>query len=78
MPTILQDGPYSFIFSSSDRNEPLHIHVKRGRLIAKFWLDPVSLAKNRGFRKHELSEIAQLVVKHWEMLLEAWHDYFGS
>ena len=39
MPTILQDGPYSFIFFSSDRGEPPHIHVKRDRQLAKFWLD---------------------------------------
>jgi hypothetical protein len=28
MPTVLQVGPYSFIFFSSDRGEPAHIHVK--------------------------------------------------
>jgi hypothetical protein len=29
MPTVLIDGPYSFVFFSSDRGEPPHIHVKR-------------------------------------------------
>jgi hypothetical protein len=77
MPTVLQDGPYSFIFFSSDREEPPHVHVKRDRHIAKFWLDPVSLAKNRSFKEHELNRIARLVVKHRERLWEAWHDYFG-
>lgn len=77
MPTVLQDGPYSFVFFSSDREEPPHVHVKRDRHIAKFWLDPVSLAKNRGFKEHELNKIARLVVKHREKLWEAWHDYFG-
>jgi hypothetical protein len=33
----LQDGPYSFIFFSSNRDEPAHIHVKRDRQPAKFW-----------------------------------------
>lgn len=78
MPTVLQDGPYSFVFFSSDRGEPPPIHVKRDREVAKFWLHPVSLAKNKGFREHELNEIARLVVRHQERLLEAWHDYFGS
>lgn len=45
MPTALRDGPYSFIFFSSDGNEPPHIHVKRERYIVKFWLAPVVLAK---------------------------------
>jgi hypothetical protein len=50
MPTVLRHGPYSFIFFSSDRGEPLHIHVQRERSVAKFWLEPVALVTNRGFR----------------------------
>lgn len=46
MPTVLNDGPYGFIFFSSDRGEPPHIHVKCERRIAKFWLGPVALARN--------------------------------
>ena len=76
MPTVLQVGPYSFIFFSTDRGEPAHIHVKRDRQLAKFWLHPVSLAKNRGFKDHELNDIARLVEIHEQTLLEAWHDYF--
>ena len=78
MPTVLREGPYSFVFFSSDRGEPPHIHVNRDREIAKFWLDPVGLAKNRGFASHELNRIEELVSTHRETLLEAWHDYFGA
>jgi len=78
MPTVLQDGPYSFVFFSSDRGEPPHIHVKRDRQISKFWLIPIVLVKNKGFKEHELNQIARLIVKHHEILMEAWHDYFGS
>jgi hypothetical protein len=38
MPTILQERQYTFIFFSSDRGEPVHIHIKHERRIAKFWL----------------------------------------
>jgi Domain of unknown function (DUF4160) len=78
VPTVLTDGPYTFIFFSSDRAEPAHIHVKRDDQIVKFWLSPVSMAKNYGFAQHEFNQIARLVVKHESMLLEAWHDYFGA
>jgi hypothetical protein len=78
MPTVLQDGPYYFIFFSSDKGEPAHIHVKRERKLVKFWLEPVVLAKNRGFAAHELNQIARLVAKHEKTLLEAWHGYFGA
>lgn len=78
MPTVLQVGPYSFIFFSSDRGEPAHIHVKRDRQLVKFWLSPVSLAKNRGFKDHELNDIVRLVEEHEQTLLEVWHDYFNT
>lgn len=78
MPTVLIDGPYSFVFFSSDRGEPPHIHVKRDRALAKFWLTPIALVKNRGFPEHELTRVTPLVVKHREKLLEAWHDYFSA
>ncbi len=78
MPTVFQIGPYSFIFFSSDRPEPPHIHVKRDRQIAKFWLEPVALAKNRGFKDHELNQIIRLVEDNREKIIEAWHDHFNA
>jgi hypothetical protein len=71
MPTVLQDGPYSFVFFSSDWGEPPHIHVKRDRQLAKFWLRPISLAKNRGFPDHERNQIERLVDKHHVTFIEA-------
>ncbi len=77
MPTVHQEGPYFFVFFSSDRGEPPHIHVKRDRQLVKFWLDPVSFAKNPGFPEHELNQIARLVVKNEQLLIEAWREYFS-
>ena len=51
---------------------------RRDRRIAKFWIGPVALAGSRGFREHELNQIARLVADHQKTLLEAWHDYFGT
>ena len=78
MPTVLRVGPYSFVFFSSDQGEPPHIHVKRDRAVAKFWLAPVALAKNHGFVEHELNAVEALVIEHRQLLLEGWHDYFGA
>ena len=76
MPCVLKVGPYRFIFFSSDREEPIHIHVKRDRQVAKFWLNPVSLARNHGFRQHELDRIARIVVEYEALFIEACNDYF--
>jgi hypothetical protein len=52
MPTVLRSGPYRFYFYSHEPNEAPHIHVDRDDLSAKFWLDPVQLVANFGFRAH--------------------------
>lgn len=78
MPTVLREGPYSFVFFSSDRGEPPHIHAIRDRDIAKYWLTPVSIARNRGFPQHELNELEQRVIEHQQRFLEAWHAYFDA
>jgi hypothetical protein len=75
--TVLQIGPYSFIFFSSDRGEPAHIQAKRDRQIAKFWLDPITLATNRG-KEHELNKIKGFVEENREALVEAWNDFFNA
>ncbi|MGH7138584.1 MAG: DUF4160 domain-containing protein [Pirellulales bacterium] len=77
MPTVLRSGPYRFYFWSHELNEPPHIHVDRDNLSAKFWLDPVSLAHNFGFRAHELGTIQRLIEEHILEFLEAWHGHFG-
>jgi hypothetical protein len=50
--------------------------VDRDDASAKFWLNPVSLARNLGFRPHELRKVARLVVESEAILLEAWHANF--
>ncbi|WP_419581636.1 DUF4160 domain-containing protein [Thioalkalivibrio sulfidiphilus] len=45
---------------------------------AKFWLQPVSLARNLGFPAHELRTIRGIVESNHSALLEAWHGYFGA
>jgi len=77
MPTVLQIGRYRFFFFSNESQEPAHIHVKAGADEAKFWLDPVRLASNHGFRARDLNEIERLVVQHQAQFVEAWNEYFS-
>jgi hypothetical protein len=43
----------------------------------KFWLEPVTLANNRGFRALELTDIGTIVIEHQAFFLGKWHEYFG-
>jgi hypothetical protein len=75
MPTILQVGRYRFYFFSDEGTESPHIHVKAAEDQAKFWLDPIALASNYGFRAHELNEIERIVRHHQSEFLEAWYEH---
>ncbi|QLA17134.1 DUF4160 domain-containing protein [Desulfolutivibrio sulfoxidireducens] len=78
MPTVLRDGPYRLYFFSHEPSEPAHVHVDCGDFSAKFWLVPVSLARNYGFSPRELKRLHELVETHKTLLMEAWHGHFGA
>ena len=78
MPTILRINGYRFYFYSHEPNEPPHVHVDKGEASLKAWLAPVALARNLGYRAHELNVILTLVREHRVTLVEAWHEHFGD
>ena len=75
---MLRVRGYRFFFFSLEGREPPHIHVAHAGRYAKFWLEPVELANNRGFRGYELSEIREIVIEYREFFLEKWHEYFSG
>jgi hypothetical protein len=62
---------------SFDCNEPIHVHVRRERLQAKFWLAPVALAWNHGFSARELNDIRRLTVENEQAIIGAWYEHCG-
>lgn len=76
MPTVLYSGPYRLFFYAGDRVEPPHIHVERDNLTAKFWLDPVRLARSGGFGRTEIRRVQNIVEAHHGQILEKWDEYF--
>jgi hypothetical protein len=76
MPTIFRSGPYRFYFYSHEPNELPHIHVDRDEQSAKFWLTPVSLAQNFGFRTVELRRIQLIIEERRQAFVEAWDEHF--
>jgi hypothetical protein len=79
MPTIATIGPYRFFFYSNEGHEPAHIHVRRDRFTAKFWLDPVvELARPSGLSAHELRSIRDIVIQHEQLWRDEWDEYFNG
>lgn len=78
MPTVLRLGPYRIYFYSHETTEPPHVHVDRDEYSAKFWLEPVGLARNFGFSAHELNRVQFIVSEHRDRFLEAGYGYLGA
>jgi hypothetical protein len=76
---VLRSDPYHFYFWTHELPESTHIHVNRDndKSSAKFWLEPVALAANRGFGERDLRKIQALVQANQAALLEAWEGQFG-
>jgi hypothetical protein len=71
VPTVADIGPYRLFFYSSEGSEPPHVHVRRDRATAKFWLAPVRLAGSRRFGDRELREVQRIVEENQQEVLEA-------
>jgi hypothetical protein len=78
MPTVMRLGPFRFFFYSNEDGEPVHIHIQRDRMLAKFWLAPVVLASSTRFPAKELKRLEAMVTENRKILLEAWNEHFGS
>ena len=64
------------LLQCAHRDEPPHIHVEREERTANYWLDPVRLARSKGFRGVEISRLQRLVNEHREELIDSWNEYF--
>ncbi len=80
MPTILVWKGFRFFFFSNEGLplEPPHIHVRKDRNLAKFWLDPVSLADSWGMTAKELNTLELQVEKNVSLFRSKWDEYFGK
>ncbi len=70
-------GPYRFYFYSFDCNEPKHVHVRRDRMVCKFWLEPLELSSNYGFAARELTTIRDGIRANLAKIIEAWNEHCG-
>ena len=75
MPVVLRVSGYKFFFYEVDvANEPPHIHVIKEGNEAKFWLDPLRIAREGRFRKNDLREIERIIEENLAFLLKAWKE----
>ena len=81
MPVVFRYRGYRFFFHSNegDPREPLHIHVRKGEVVAKLWLEPEpAVAESYGLSAHELHELLEVAVEHIDEIRRYWHEHFGD
>jgi hypothetical protein len=78
VPTVLRIGQFRFHFFANEKGEPPHIHVDFDDGDAKFWLEPVSLARNKGVPVARLREIERLVRANRAFLKEKYNEFHRS
>ena len=72
MPIILRVKGYRFWFYEADLDEPPHVHVGKEGQEAKYWLDPVKIARAGRFKPVDLREIERIINDNRSFLLRAW------
>jgi hypothetical protein len=65
-------------FSEPDEADSPHVHVTSGKGAAKFWLNPVSLARNDGFNERELAKARRAVKANERWLLSEYQKHHGA
>ena len=78
MPTLFIIRGYRFFFFSNEGSEPIHVHVEKGEKYAKFWLNPMYLARNHKFSSGELRKIVDMMELRKNEIEEQWNEYFTA
>lgn len=72
-------GGFLCYFVSYDCIEPPHIHLAKGKdrsaRSAKFWLEPLALARNKGLSGSELRDARRIVEENKILFLEMWYEH---
>ena len=77
MPTLFVIFGFRFLFYSDD-HEPIHVHVIKGNVSAKFTLFPVALVKNNGLKSSEIKLVESVIEENQEIIAEHWNKFFNK
>ena len=79
MPEVFRERGFKFFFYSDEGSphEPVHIHVRKDNLEAKFWLNTsVRVAENKGYDPRTLRMLQRLVEDNRSRIVRAWNEHF--
>ena len=65
------------MFYSND-HEPIHVHVVKGDISAKFTISPVALVHNNGLKPAEIKMVEAVIEENREIIAEHWNKFFNN
>lgn len=65
------------MFYAND-HEPIHVHVVKGDVKAKFTISPVALVQNQGLKPAELKLVESIIEENQEVIAEHWNKFFNK
>jgi hypothetical protein len=79
MPEIFRFRGFRFFFYSNEGHprEPVHVHIEKDGLEAKFWITPeIRVAYNDGYDARTLRALLEMVEKNADRIKGKWHEFF--
>lgn len=83
LPSLFQIGGYKVFFWSNENNEPIHVHIGKGKPASnatKIWITSSGgciVANNNGkIPPNELSELLEVISAQFFMICDAWKKHF--
>lgn len=69
----------SIFFYSNENNEPVHVHIAKGKAYGKVWLEPgIEVVYLEGFTRGEERIIMEIIQLHVEDFKSKWNEYFSK
>ena len=77
MPTIFIVLGFRFMFYSND-DTPIHVHVTKGGISARFTISPVCVVENHGMKPAEIKLVESIIEENAEVIAEHWNNFFNK
>lgn len=79
MPTILVILRWRFFLYANERNEPIHIHCRKGDSEAKYWLDIDAFeaieAHAYNMSPADKRTVRQIIFEHFDYIVSEWQRF---
>ena len=84
LPSIFTSGGYTVYFLSNENNEPIHVHISKGKPTSnatKIWLlekGGCIIANNAGrIPSKDLNVLMELISAHYFVICAKWKEFFN-